>query len=276
MAIVRKQEEEMSLNNLKVLIRGGGEIASAVAHKLALSHFRVCLTEIPQPVAVSRGVAFCEAIYDGEKEVAGVVARLVSSPDEIYRVWQEGKLAILVDPEAKIKDILKPDVLVDAMMARKNLGTSMTDAPLVIGVGPSFYASRDVHIVIETNNSENLGKVILTGKPEPYNGVPLDVGGFTEERVLRVPGRGLFRPVKKMGDLVTAGEVVARVGDYPVKAKIDGVLRALIRGGIEVEEQIKLGEVDPRGDGELCYAIRPRMRTIAGGVLEAILYHYNG
>jgi xanthine dehydrogenase accessory factor len=265
----------MSLSSLKVLIRGGGEIASAVAHKLAVSHFRVCLTEIPRPVAVSRGVAFCEAVYDGEKEVAGVVARLVSTPDDIYRMWQEGKLAILVDPEARIKDVLKPDVLIDAKMAKRDSFTGIADAPLVIGLGPAFYAGRDVHIAIETNNSENLGKVILISSPEPYNGVPLDVGGFTEDRVLRVAAKGAFRPVRKMGDLVTAGEVVARVGNYPVKAKIDGVLRALIRGGIEVEENVKLGEVDPRGDAELCYAIRPRMRTIAGGVLEAILYHYN-
>jgi xanthine dehydrogenase accessory factor len=265
----------MSLDKLNVLIRGAGEVASAVAHKLARSNFKVCLTEISKPIAVSRGVAFCEAIYDSEKEVGGVVAKLVSSPDEISEVWQEGKMPILIDAEAKVKETLNPDILIDAIMAKKNLGTNITDAPLVIGLGPGFQVGRDVHIIVETNNSENLGKVLLSGEAEPNTGIPLEVAGLTEERVLRPPVKGIFHPTKKMGDMVAAGDIVGWVGNSPVKAKIDGVLRALIQGDIEVDEKTKLGEVDPRGDVELCYAIRPRMRTIAGGVLEAILYHFN-
>ena len=265
----------MPIENLRVLIIGAGEVASAIAHKLARSNFKVCLTEIAQPIAVSRGVAFCEAIYDGEKEVGGVVAKLISSPDEISKVWQEGKMPILIDPAAKVKDILKPDLLINATMAKKNLGTMITDAPLVIGLGPGFRVGRDVHIVIETNNSENLGKVLFSGEAESNTGIPLEVAGLTDERVLRPPIKGIFRPTKNMGDLVSAGDIVGWVGDSPVRAKIDGVLRAIIRGDIQVDEKTKLGEVDPRGDVELCYAIRPRMRTIAGGVLEAILYHFN-
>ena len=265
----------MSLDKLNVLIRGAGEVASAVAHKLARSNFKVCLTEISKPIAVSRGVAFCEAIYDGDKEVGGVVAKLVSSPDKISEVWQEGKLPILIDAEAKVKEALNPDILIDAIMAKKNLGTNITDAPLVIGLGPGFQVGRDVHIIVETNNSESLGKVLLSGEAEPNTGIPLEVAGLTEERVLRPPVKGIFHPTKKMGDMVATGDIVGWVGNSPVKAKIDGVLRALIQGDIEVDEKTKLGEVDPRGDVELCYAIRPRMRTIAGGVLEAILYHFN-
>ena len=264
----------MCLEKLKVLIKGGGEVASAVAHKLACSHFKVCLTEVPQPLAVSRGVSFCEAIYDGEKEVDGVVAKLVTLED-IASTWGENKLPILVDPQARVNDYLHPDIIIDAIMAKKNLGTKITDAPLVIGLGPGFCAGRDVHIVIETNNSENLGKVILTGEAEPHTGIPLNEGGFTKERVLRCPSKGLFRPAKKLGDLVAAGETVAWVDNDPVKAEIDGVVRALIRDGLEVDANVKLGEVDPRGSKELYYSIRPRTRAIAGGVLEAILYRFN-
>ncbi len=265
----------MSLDQLKVLIRGGGEVASAVAHKLACSHFKVCLTEVPQPIAVSRGVAFCEAIYDGQKEVDGVVAKLITSAEEIASTWRENKLPILVDPQARVKDWLHPNIMIDAIMAKKNLGTKITDAPLVIGLGPGFHAGRDVHMVIETNDSENLGKVILSGEAELDTGIPLNVGGLTEERVLRSPSKGLFRPTKKLGDLVAAGDTVAWVDKHPVKAKIDGVIRGLIRDGLKVDENTKLGEVDPRRSKELYYAIRPRTRAIAGGVLEAILYRFN-
>jgi len=273
---LRGSKMSPKLNDMVILIKGSGEIASAVAHKLARSHFKICLTEISQPVAVSRGVAFCEAIYDGEKEVEGVVAKRITSAEEITSTWKENKLPILVDPQAKVKYWLHPDIIIDAIMAKKNLNTKISDAPLVIGLGPGFYAGRDVHIVIETNNSENLGKVILTGEAEPDTGIPLETGGLTEERVLRSPTSGRFRPTKKLGDLVAAGDTVAWVDDYPVKAKIDGVLRALIRDELEVDEQAKLGEVDPRGSEELCYTIRPRMRAIAGGVLEAIIMQFNG
>jgi xanthine dehydrogenase accessory factor len=258
-----------------VLIRGGGEVASAVAHKLARSHFKICLTEVPKPIAVSRGVAFCEAIYDGEKEVEGVVSKLVSSPDDIYKIWQEDKLPILIDPEVKVKNTLKPDILIDAIMTKKNLGTKITDAQLVIGLGPGFCAGRDVHIVVETNDSENLGKVILVGEAEPDTRIPLNVAGLTGERVLRCQYGGLFQAAKKLGDLVNAGDTVAYVDKHPVKAKIDGVVRGLIRDGIKVDENAKLGEVDPRRSKELAYAIRPRTRAIAGGVLEAILNRFN-
>jgi len=265
----------MPIADKKVLIRGAGEVASAVAHKLARSNFKICLTEISKPIAVSRGVAFCEAIYDGEKEVGGVTAKLISSPDEISEVWQEGKIPVLIDPEAKVKETLKPDILIDAIMAKKNLGTKITDAPLVIGLGPGFQVGRDVHIIVETNNSENIGKVLFSGEAEPNTDIPLEVAGLTGERVLRLSKNGLFRPTKKMGDMVSTGDIIGWVDDAPVKAKIDGVLRAMIRGDIQVDEKAKLGEVDPRGDVELCYAIRPRTRVIAGGVLEVILYYFN-
>jgi len=260
---------------LVVLIKGGGEVASAVAHKLFRAYFRVCITEIPHPIAVNRGVAFCEVIYDGEKQVEGVVAKLISSAQDISPTWAESKLPIIVDPRASIRNSLHPDVIVDAIMAKKNLGTKISHAPLVIGLGPGFSIGEDAHMIVETNNTENLGKVILSGEAEPNTGIPLGIGGLTQERVLHSPTKGLFHSVREIGDLVVAGDTVARVGNLPVKAQIDGVLRALLRDGLEVDKQTKLGEIDPSGDKQVCYTIRPRMRAIAGGVLEAILMRFN-
>lgn len=265
----------MKLTDLVVLIKGGGEVASGVAHRLFRAHFKVCLTEIPHPEAVSRGVAFCEAVYDSEKEVEGVIAKLVKSASEIPKVWEENRLPIIVGAEATIRYTLHPDILIDAIMAKRNLGTRLTDALLVIGLGPGFQAGKDVHLVVETNNSENLGKVIFDGEAEKDTGVPIPIGGLTFERVLHSPEDGLFLANKEIGDPVAAGEVVASVGKQAVKALIGGVIRALLRSGLQVEKGIKLGEIDPVGNKETCYSIRARVRAIAGGVLEAILTQFN-
>ena len=263
------------LSHLVILIRGGGEIASGVAHKLARARFRVCLTETSHPLAVSRGVAFCEAIYDGEKGVEGVIAKRVESASEIPGVWQENQIPIIVDPEALVKETLKPQILVDAIMAKKNLGTRISDAPLVIGLGPGFTAGSDVHMVVETNDSQNLGKVIREGEAEKDTGIPIAIEGLTFERALHSPEKGLFQTDKEIGDLATAGEVVASVAEQPVKAEIAGIIRALLRSGTAVEKGTKLDEIDPTGNREACFAIRPKMSKIADGVLEVIMMRYN-
>jgi xanthine dehydrogenase accessory factor len=265
----------MELANLVVLIRGGGEVASGVAHKLALARFRVCMTETAQPLAVSRGVAFCEAIYDGEQEVEGIIAKRVESPDQLTDIWRQGKLPIIVDTEAAVKDFLKPPVLIDALMAKKNLGTRIGDAPFVIGLGPGFEVGRDVHAIVETNNSERLGRVITAGSAEPNSGAPVAIGGLTFERVLHAPVAGQFLTDKAIGDIVAAGEVVVSVAGNQLKAEIGGMVRALLRDGTTVTEGTKLIEIDPSEDREACYTIRPRVRAIAGGVLEAIMTRFN-
>jgi xanthine dehydrogenase accessory factor len=265
----------MELANLVVLIRGGGEVASGVAHKLAKARFRVCMTETSRPLAVSRGVAFCEAIYDGEKEVEGIIAQCVDSPDQVAGVWHQGRLPIIVDIEAGVKDTLKPPVLVDALMAKKNLGTKIGDAPLVIGLGPGFEVGRDVHVIVETNNSERLGRVISEGQAEANTGAPVAIGGLTSERVLHAPSDGQFLTEKDIGDMVTKGDVVASVAGTQLKAEIGGMVRALLRNDTMVTRGTKLAEIDPANDKESCYTIRPRVRAIAGGVLEAILSHFN-
>jgi xanthine dehydrogenase accessory factor len=263
------------LNELIVLIKGGGEVASGVAHRLYRAHFKVCLTEAPQPQAVSRGVSFSEAVYDGEKEVEGVAAKLVKSADEIHTVWGENKIPIIVDPEAEIKDTLRPTILIDAIMAKRNLGTRLTDAALVIGLGPGFHAGKDVHLVVETNNSERLGEVIFAGEAEKNTGIPIAIDGLTSERVLHSTEEGLFVTEREIGGQVTAGEVIASVGGQAIKAPISGVVRALLRSGIQVKEGTKLLEIDQVASKEICYSIRARVRAIAGGALEAILIWFN-
>ena len=265
----------MKLNELVVLMKGGGEVASGVAHRLFQAHFRVCLTEIPRPQAVSRGVTFSEAVYDNEKEIEGVTSVLVDSLSGICKAWASNRIPVIVDPEAKIKDTLKPDILVDAVMAKKNLGTKITDAPLVVGLGPGFRAGRDVHMVVETNNSERLGRVILDGEAEANTGIPIAVGGLTSERVVHSDGSGRFRAVRRVGDTVKAGELIGSVGEREIKAPIGGMVRALIRDGVTVEPGTKLLEIDPTEGEAVCYRIRARIRAISGGVLEAIMRRFN-
>jgi len=266
----------MKISDLKVLVKGGGEIASGVAHKLVCSHLKVCLTELPNPKAIRREVAFSDAVYDGEKEVEGLVARLISSPEEIVQTWEDGKVPILVDPKVELKNTLKPDILIDATMAKKNSGTNISDAALVIGLGPGFKAGIDVHIIIETNRGHNLGRIIRRGEAELNTGIPGEVAGVSVERVLRAPKVGWFSTDKQIGDYIQIGEVVATVDNIPIRAQIKGIIRGLLRDRTHVSEGMKVGDVDPRGIKDYCYLISDKSRAIAGGVLEAILERFNG
>ena len=264
------------LGELVVLIRGAGEMASGVAHRLYRSHFRICMLEIEHPLAVRRKVSFCEAVYEGEKEVEGIYAKLVSEPKEIELAWKGAKIPLLIDPDGKrTRNYLRPDVVIDAILAKRNLGTRLNDASFVIGLGPGFTAGKDVDAVIETNRGHNLGKVILNGSAEPDTGIPGDIGGFSVERVLRTSKAGIFRPQKSIGDRVNKGAVVAVVEDYPIVATISGVIRGLLREGIEANKGMKVGDIDPRGKKGLCFSISEKARAIGGGVLEAILYRFN-
>jgi xanthine dehydrogenase accessory factor len=269
-------KSEKRINELVILIRGAGEMASGVAHRLHQSHFKICMIEISHPVAVRREVSFCEAIYQGEKEVEGVQAKFISKQEGIQSVWREGKIPLLVDPDLKkTKHFLKPDVLIDAIMAKKNLGTQINDAPLVIGLGPGFTAGKDVHIIIETNRGHHLGKMIRKGSAEPDTGIPGDIGGYTVQRVLSTMKKGTFHPYKAIGERVNKGSVVAVADDFPIIAGISGVLRGLLHEGATVKKGMKVGDIDPRGKREACFTISDKARAIGGGVLEAILYWFN-
>jgi len=263
------------LSELVVLIRGAGEMATGVAHRLWHARFRVCMTDLPKPLAIRREVSFCEAIHDGEKTVEGVTAKRVIDVDAVGHTWGEGKIPLLVDPEAAIKRVLRPHVVVDAILAKKNLGTEASDAPLVIGLGPGFFAGRDVHLVIETNRGHNLGKLIWEGAAEPDTGIPGDVGGRTAQRVLRAPETGKLEALKRIGDLVKEGETVGVVRGVSMKSTISGVLRGILRDGTDVQKGLKSGDVDPRGNRDACFTISDKARAIAGSVLEGILTTFN-
>ncbi len=262
-----------------VVIRGGGDLASGVAHRLWSAGFRAVILEIPQPTVIRRAVAFAEAVYEGRAAVEGVTALLAGSVDEALRTLAQEMLPVLVDPEGRSIAKLAPMALVDAILAKRNLGTRLDQAPLVIGLGPGFTAGLDVHAVVETRRGHNLGKVIWDGQAEPDTGIPEPVGGFAAERVVRAPQEGIFRPVAAIGDRVAAGEPVAYVesaGKVEVQAKISGVLRGILREGLRVTAGMKVGDIDPRGERSYCFSISDKARAIGGGVLEAIMAAQHG
>jgi len=258
-------------DEITICVKGGGDIASGVAWRLHRCGFRVLITEIPKPMAVRRKVAFCEAVYDGHAEVEGVEALLISEANDSRRVWDQGKIPLLVDPGFEKAKTIQPDVVVDAILAKKNIGTEINDAPLVIALGPGFEAGRDAHFVVETNRGHNLGRLLAEGSAEPNTGVPGPVAGISSDRVLRAPGRGVWQSEAEIGDMVKKGDTVGSVDGQPVKTLIDGVLRGLIRPGIPVTKGLKIGDIDPRGVKEYCYTISEKALAISGGVLEGIL-----
>jgi xanthine dehydrogenase accessory factor len=260
------------LSDLKVLIRGGGEIASGIAHRLHQCHMQVLITEVDAPTAVRRTVAFAEAVYEGVQVVERVKALKVDSVKQAFAVWNRGDIPVIVDPEAESRREIGPAVVIDAIMAKKNHNTTIDDAPLVIGVGPGFTAGTNVHAVIESNRGYHLGRVLWEGQAEPDTGVPASVAGHAEARVLRVPRTGRFKTLKRIGDTVHEGEIVAEVDGVPIRAQIAGLLRGLLRDGILVARALKAGDIDPRGESGYCYLISDKARAIAGGVLEAILH----
>jgi xanthine dehydrogenase accessory factor len=233
------------------------------------------MTEIANPLAIRREVSFCEALYEGEKRVEDVTAKRVIDVEAIQPTWKKDRIPLLVDPEAVVKQFLRPHVLVDAILAKKNLGTRMSDAPLVIALGPGFVAGSDVHLVTETNRGHNLGTLIWDGEAEPDTGIPGSVGGYSVERVLRAPETGRLEALKKIGDRVEEGEAVGVVNGVPMQSAIPGVLRGILRDGTTVQKGLKSGDVDPRGNRDACFTISDKARAIAGAVLEGILARFN-
>lgn len=256
-----------------ILIRGAGDLASGIAWRLKRSGFAVAMTDLAQPTAVRWQAAFCPAIWAGEWQVEGQMARRCDTLEEIQAALKESTIPIMVDPEGEWIKPLKPEVVVDAILAKRNLGTKITDAPLVIGVGPGFTAGGDCHQVVETMRGHTLGRVIDSGAALPNTGIPGNVGGYTVERVLRTPCAGVFHPRKEIGDTVTAGETVATVDDAPVVTAISGCLRGILPEGTLVPRAgFKAGDVDARQVREHCFTISDKALSIAGGVLEAVCH----
>ncbi len=255
-----------------VVFRGGGEMASAAARLVFLAGFRVAVLERPEPLALRRHVAFAQAVFAGVTDVDGVPARLVDRADLPAALTSpERFVPVCLDPDGASLRELRPDVLVDGRMAKRNLGTTPADAPLVIGLGPGFRAPTDVHAVIETQRGAELGLVRWEGEALADTGRPAEVLGHTVARVLRAPGSGRFRGLRAIGQLVRAGDTVAEVGSAPVVSAIDGLLRGLLADGVHAEAGTKVGDVDPRGASVDPYRISEKGRAIAAGTLEAIL-----
>lgn len=254
-----------------VIIKGAGDLASGIAHRLSRSGFRVVMTELPQPTVIRRTAAFAQAVFSGQAVVEGVAAVRVELAEALATA-EAGRIAVVVDPEGRAVKHLRPWAVVDAILAKRNTGTSITDASVVIGVGPGFSAGEDVHLVVETMRGHYLGRVIEKGAAIPNTGEPGEIGGQTTLRILRAPCPGVFRAVASIADIVSSGDVVGYVEKEPVKAAISGVLRGLLQDGLTVSTGMKIGDIDPRSVPEHCFSISDKARAIGGGVLEGLLF----
>jgi xanthine dehydrogenase accessory factor len=263
-------------DEVRILIKGAGDLASGVALRLWRSGFRIVMTELPQPTAIRRTAAFAEAAYDGRAVVEGVAARCASSIAEVEAAWRQRTIPVLIGPDASLVRELRPAVIVDAIMAKRNLGTAIDDAALVIGLGPGFVAGQDVHAVIETSRGHYLGRVLWQGAALPDTGVPGEIGGQSRKRVIYAPAEGVFVHCRAIGALVREGEVVGEVSGAMVTAPTAGVLRGLLHDGVRVPKGLKIGDVDPRASVDHCFTVSDKALAIGGGVLEAILSHLAG
>jgi xanthine dehydrogenase accessory factor len=261
-----------------VLVRGAGDLASGVALRLHRCGFWVIMTELSQPLVVRRMVSFAEAVYQGEFEVEGVVARRIENFEDVNPNLAAGVIPILVDPEGHIIQWLKGQtdgtkvfVLIDARMSKQKPEHGLDQAVLVIGLGPGFTAGQDCHAVIETNRGHYLGRVIWQGSAQANTGIPEGVGNFKGERVLRSPVDGVLHNLMNIGEHISPGQTIAMVNDHPVKAPFGGVLRGLLHSGLPIKQGMKIGDLDPRNDPSYCWLVSDKSLAVGGGVLEAIL-----
>lgn len=259
-----------------IVVRGGGDLATGSVYKLKKSGFPVLILEAANPSAIRRNVAFCEAVYQGAQTVEDMTCHLAQSLEQAEALLREGKLAVLVDPAGVSISKLQPLAVVDAILAKKNLGTNRAMAPITVALGPGFTAGVDVDAVVETKRGHHLGRVLWSGSAAANTGIPGIIGGFGKERVIHCPAKGILRNVKHITDTVSKGDVIALVetenGPVPVKATLDGILRGLIRDGFPVNVGFKMADIDPRAEEyNNCFTISDKARCIAGGVLEAIL-----
>lgn len=270
-----------------IVVRGAGDLATGTIHRLKKAGFRLLVLEAEHPAAIRRQVALSEAVYAGSARVEDVEAvrmdvdlaekknRKEFLEQEMERIWKKDGVPVLVDPAGLSIAALRPAVVVDAILAKKNLGTTKEMAPLVIALGPGFTAGEDVDVVIETKRGHNLGRVIRSGSAVPNTGIPGIIGGYGKERVMHAQAEGILRNAASIGDIVEARAVIAEIetenGTVPVEASLSGLLRGLIRDGYPVTKGFKIADIDPRKEElQNCFTISDKARCIAGSVLEAI------
>ncbi|MFC1591367.1 selenium-dependent molybdenum cofactor biosynthesis protein YqeB [Thermodesulfobacteriota bacterium] len=257
-----------------IVIRGGGDLGSGVAHRLHHGGFRVLILELAQPLAVRRTVAFARAVIDGQTEVEGITAVCVSSCAAALQAWAAGQLPVMVDPQMQILADLPPEVLIDATLTKRETGLRKDMAPLTIALGPGFEAGRHADIVIETNRGPGLGRLIFKGAAAPDTGIPAPVRGRGPERVLRAPCGGTVRHVLDIGAAASRGELICYVSNQPVTAPFNGIVRGLIMNGRAVAAGLKIGDIDPRQAKDSCYTISDKARALGDAALEAVEKNY--
>lgn len=258
-------------SRVPVVVRGGGDLGSGAIFRLHRAGFPVIVLELETPLLVRRAVAFGDAAVSGARTVEGVTVRRLDDIDYIDAAIESNEIPLLIDPVGESLSAIKPVVLVDARMEKRNLGTTIDDAPLVIALGPGFTAGIDCHVVIETNRGHSLGRVIYSGSAEPDTGEPGSVKDQTHSRVLRAPADGYVQPCAEIGDSIEAGQVIAYVDQHPITAAFSGVLRGLIHERVSVRTGLKIGDLDPRARRDHCFTISDKALAIGGGVLEAVL-----
>lgn len=258
---------------MKVVIRGGGDLATGVAEVLYQSGFKILILDIEKPSSIRRSVCFSEAIYDGIIQVENIICKKVENENDIEKCWNEKIIPIMVDEKGEIIKKIKPDVVVDSIIAKKNLGTTKEMAPITVALGDGFEAGKDVDIVVETMRGHNLGRVITSGRAMKNTGIPGEIKGVSKDRVIYSLANGIFSSVKKIGDTVQKDEIIGYVGDVEIRGKISGVLRGIIREGYEVTENMKIGDIDPRiEEKNNCFTISDKARSLGGAVLRAIMF----
>jgi xanthine dehydrogenase accessory factor len=252
------------------VVKGGGDLGTGVAYRLWRAGFRVLCTDLPKPLVIRRSVAFAAALYDARITIDGAMAMRIMYADEAVYMWQRDGIPVIADPAGRSVAALQPEVVVDAIMAKQNTGTMITDASVVIACGPGFVAGTDCHAVIETQRGHNLGRVIHAGSAAQNTGVPGEVGGAGESRVVRAPVAGIMYGRKAIGDIVKEGDIIAQVDTTVVRAPLGGVVRGLMHDEVNVTANMKIGDIDPRGDVSYCYSISDKALAVGGGVLEAV------
>ncbi len=256
----------------RLIVRGGGDLASGVIHRLHRCGYQVLVLECGKPSAIRRKVSFGEAVYDGISRVEGITGRLISQIDEYQKVWDAGEIPVLVDESGEAAKELKPDAMIDAILAKKNLGTTREMAPLTVALGPGFEAGKDVDFVVETQRGHDLARIISEGPAAPNTGVPGVIAGYGKERVIHAPAAGIMHNRSRIGDIVEKDQIIAMVGETPVRASLTGVLRGIIRDGYKVPEGMKIADIDPRKEQKKnCNTISDKARCIAGSVVEVLM-----
>jgi xanthine dehydrogenase accessory factor len=259
-----------------ICVRGAGDLATGVIQKLARAGARVLALEIENPTAIRRHVALSSCIQEAGKimQVEDIIARYVKQDRiAIEACWAAGEIPVVSDPYGNLIKEWKPVCVVDAILAKRNVGTTKEMAPITIGMGPGFCALEDVDCVIETMRGNSLGRLIMEGSAIPNTGVPGEIGGKSQDRVIHAAASGSVIHRSKIGQYLKKGEPILEVGSCIMTAPFDGVIRGLIVEGMEVLKGMKIADIDPRVlDRDIIFSISDKARCLGGAVLEAYLY----